>query len=66
MNEGTNAQSLTCSARLRLQARTVPRVDSMLSEFPAAPPTLSPAGSGRGEQSAVMDDNHRCHPLLKH
>jgi hypothetical protein len=61
------AQSLTCSARLRLQAQTVPRADSMLSEFPAVPPTPSPTREReRGAISSKWRTTMVVLHLLKH
>src|SRR5213594_2349568 len=37
-DDNWNAQSLTCSARIRLQADTVTQADGMPSETPASPP----------------------------
>jgi hypothetical protein len=58
MNDSQNAQSLTCSAHHDLQDMVVPQADRMRSEFPAAPPALSP-----GER--VRTDVIRYRELLK-
>jgi hypothetical protein len=41
MKDSQDAQSLTCSARIRFQADTVLQADGMPSETLAAPPALS-------------------------
>jgi glycosyltransferase involved in cell wall biosynthesis len=70
--------ALTCSARPRLQARTVPPAGSMLPETLASPPSPSPA-RGRGEsaqcvvvtrfapdQPGFLDFSYRMKALAKH
>lgn len=59
MDDNQNAQSLTCSARIRLQADTVTQAGDMSPEFPALPPALSPEGEGENSRNSLSQITER-------